>query len=88
MRSGQQAVATRNRREHYLEIQGDAMNQAPFPDGNPTLYKIPSLRIEAFNAFNDRNLGVPDGGVTDGTFGLITSSGQPRNLQIGARLAF
>ncbi|HVW76190.1 MAG TPA: TonB-dependent receptor [Alloacidobacterium sp.] len=46
------------------------------------------LRFEAFNAFNNRNLGAPDGSITDGTFGQITSSGQPRNLQIGARLAF
>jgi len=47
-----------------------------------------ALRFEAFNLFNNRNLGVPDGGVTSGTFGQVTSSGQPRNLQIGARLAF
>lgn len=46
------------------------------------------LRFEAFNTFNNRNLGAVDGGVTDGTFGQVTSSGQPRNLQIGARLAF
>jgi hypothetical protein len=46
------------------------------------------LRFEAFNAFNNRNLGTPDGSITDGTFGQITSNGQPRNLQIGARLAF
>ena len=46
------------------------------------------LRVEAFNAFNDSHLGVPDGSINDGTFGQITSSGQPRNLQIGARLAF
>lgn len=46
------------------------------------------LRFEAFNVFNNRNLGQPDGDVTDGTFGQITSSGQARNLQIGARLAF
>jgi hypothetical protein len=46
------------------------------------------LRFEAFNVFNNRNLGTPDGSITDGTFGQITSSGQPRNLQLGARLAF
>jgi hypothetical protein len=46
------------------------------------------LRFEAFNAFNNENLGTPDGSITDGTFGQITSSGQPLNLQIGARLAF
>jgi hypothetical protein len=46
------------------------------------------LRFEAFNIFNNRSLGPPDGGVTDGTFGQITSSGQARNLQIGARFSF
>lgn len=46
------------------------------------------LRFEGFNAFNNRNLGNIDGSVTSGTFGQVTSSGQPRNLQIGARLAF
>jgi Carboxypeptidase regulatory-like domain len=46
------------------------------------------LRIEAFNVFNNRNLGQPDGNITDGTFGQITSSGQARNLQMGARLSF
>lgn len=46
------------------------------------------LRLEAFNAFNNRALNPPDGGVTDGTFGQITSSGQARNVQVGARFAF
>jgi hypothetical protein len=46
------------------------------------------LRFEAFNAFNNRSLGAPDGSVTSGTFGQVTSSGQARNLQLGARLAF
>jgi hypothetical protein len=50
-----------------------------------------ALRFEAFNVFNNRSLGNQgnlDEKVTDGTFGQITSSGQARNLQIGARLAF
>jgi hypothetical protein len=46
------------------------------------------LRFEAFNAFNNRSLGPPDGSVTSGTFGQIISSGQARNLQLGARLSF
>lgn len=46
------------------------------------------LRFEAFNAFNNRNLGTPDGSITSGTFGKITSSNQPRNLQIGGRFSF
>jgi Carboxypeptidase regulatory-like domain/TonB dependent receptor len=50
-----------------------------------------ALRFEAFNVFNNRSLGNQgnlDGKVTDGTFGQIVSSGQARNLQIGARLEF
>jgi hypothetical protein len=46
------------------------------------------LRLEGVNAFNNRNLNVPNGSVTGGTFGQITSSGQARNLQAGARLSF
>lgn len=46
------------------------------------------LRCEAFNTFNSRNLGQPDGHITDGTFGRIISSGQARNLQIDVRLSF
>ncbi|HEY4045898.1 MAG TPA: hypothetical protein VGM27_03435, partial [Acidobacteriaceae bacterium] len=50
-----------------------------------------ALRFEAFNVFNNRSLGNQgnlDGKVTDGTFGQIVSSGQARNLQIGARFEF
>jgi hypothetical protein len=46
------------------------------------------LRLEAVNALNNRNLSPPNGSVTGGTFGQITASGQARNVQIGARLAF
>jgi Carboxypeptidase regulatory-like domain/TonB dependent receptor len=46
------------------------------------------LRLETVNAFNNRSLGTPDGGVTDGTFGQIISSGTARNAQVGARLVF
>jgi hypothetical protein len=46
------------------------------------------LRLDAVNALNNRNLSPPNGGVGGGTFGQITGSGQARNIQIGARLAF
>jgi len=46
------------------------------------------LRLESVNAFNNRNLNAPNGGVTGGTFGQITGSGQARNVQVGARLSF
>jgi hypothetical protein len=46
------------------------------------------LRLDGVNAFNNRNLNVPSGSVTGGTYGAITSSGQARNLQAVARLTF
>jgi len=46
------------------------------------------LRLESVNAFNNRNLSPPNGGVTSGTFGQITASGQARNVQVGARFSF
>jgi hypothetical protein len=46
------------------------------------------LRLDAVNAFNNRNLNPPNGSVTGGTFGQITGSGQARNVQLGARLVF
>lgn len=48
------------------------------------------LRIEAFNAFNHPNFGLPDNFVGDGeSGGTITSTAiSQRQLQFGARLAF
>lgn len=47
-----------------------------------------ALKGEFFNAFNNRALGVPNGNVTAGTYGQVTSSGPARNIQIGLRLSF
>lgn len=47
-----------------------------------------TVRADAFNAFNNRSLGPPAGSVNSGTFGQITSSGQPRVLQVSAIFAF
>jgi Carboxypeptidase regulatory-like domain/TonB dependent receptor len=46
------------------------------------------LRLDTLNTFNNRQLSPPNGGVTGGTFGQITASGQARNAQIDARLTF
>ena len=46
------------------------------------------FRGDLFNAFNNAELGTPDGGVTSATFGQILSSGQARNIQFGIRLSF
>ena len=46
------------------------------------------LRIEAFNLFNRTNFGLPDGFLGSPTFGQILRAGEPRRLQLGARLLF
>jgi hypothetical protein len=45
-------------------------------------------RIEAFNAFNNTNLGNPNGTLTSATFGTITSAAAPRILQMAAKIQF
>ena len=45
-----------------------------------------TFRFEAFNVFNHTNLQTPDGTVTDGNFGRITASYDPRILQFALRL--
>ena len=50
--------------------------------------RILSLRLEAFNALNRRNYGLPDGFVDRATFGQSLSAGAPRQLQLAARFWF
>ena len=50
--------------------------------------RILSLRLEAFNALNRRNYGLPDSFVDRATFGQSLSAGAPRQLQIAARFWF
>jgi Carboxypeptidase regulatory-like domain/TonB dependent receptor len=46
------------------------------------------LRFDVLNVFNNRQLNAPNGGVTSGTFGQITGSGQARSGQVKARLTW
>ncbi|WP_263383988.1 TonB-dependent receptor [Granulicella arctica] len=47
------------------------------------------FRTELFNAFNHVQFGSPDTGVTDASFGQITTqSNSPRQLQFGLKLLF
>jgi hypothetical protein len=46
------------------------------------------LRAEFFNAFNHENPNNPDGGMADGTYGMITSGHLPRRIQFGSKLYF
>jgi hypothetical protein len=47
------------------------------------------LRVEAFNAFNRVQFGVPNTSINSTAFGVISSQQNlPRNLQLGLRLLF
>jgi hypothetical protein len=46
------------------------------------------VRADAFNALNHVNYGNPNGNITSADFGRITSAGNARSGQIGARLVF
>lgn len=46
------------------------------------------LRFDFFNALNHVNLGGVDGSMFSSTFGKVTSTGDPRVVQLGARISF
>ena len=50
--------------------------------------RVLTLRIEAFNALNRRNYGLPDSFVDHATFGQSLSTAAPRQLQLAVRFAF
>jgi hypothetical protein len=54
------------------------------------LYRESDLlfRAEAFNAFNNVNLGTPNSTFGTAKFGTITSAGSPRTLQFALKLDF
>jgi hypothetical protein len=46
------------------------------------------FRVEAFNIFNHAEFQNPDTNITDGTFGQVTSTYDPRILQLALRVTF
>lgn len=46
------------------------------------------FRAEAFNVLNQVNYQAPDGNISNGSFGTITSAYPPRQLQLAAKLIF
>jgi outer membrane receptor protein involved in Fe transport len=46
------------------------------------------LRFDFFNVLNHVNLGGVDGNMFSSTFGKVTSTGDPRIIQLGARISF
>ncbi len=46
------------------------------------------IRVEAFNVLNKTNFRAPNGNRSSAAFGTVTSTYDPRQLQLGARLSF
>jgi hypothetical protein len=46
------------------------------------------FRAEFYNSLNNVNFGMPDGGLTDSSFGQITSAQDPRILQMALKIIF
>jgi hypothetical protein len=46
------------------------------------------FRAEFFNALNNVNFGMPDGGLLDSGFGRITSANSPRIMQLALKVMF
>ena len=44
------------------------------------------LRVEAFNLFNRANFTAPSGNRSSGAFGTITSTYDPRQMQLGMKV--
>jgi hypothetical protein len=55
-----------------------------FREGGPRL----ELRFESFNTFNHTEFQNIDVGSTDPNFGQVTSTYDPRVLQLGAKFSF
>ena len=55
------------------------------PVGSATNLEV---RAEAFNLFNRTNFNPPNGNVSSNAFGSITSTADPRQVQLGVRLTF
>ena len=64
----------------------DAAVQKSFPLTERVRF---TLRGEFFNLFNHANFSLPGANVSaPNTFGIINNAGDPRILQLGARLTF
>ena len=65
-----------------LDLQATKRVPMPWPQGRL------ELRVEAFNVLNRTNFRAPNGNRSSNAFGTITSTYDPRILQIGMKLTF
>lgn len=77
---------------YYDNLRGPGLNSTDlslFKEFNSFERLKVQFRAEAFNAFNHVQFGNPDTGVTDASFGEITSQNNaPRQVQFGLKLLF
>jgi hypothetical protein len=67
----------------YRNLDLVLMRQVPLGGGASL-----ELRLEAFNVTNTPPLGPPNGVFGSAAFGTISTAGDPRVLQLAARLRF
>jgi len=67
---------------YQLDMALSKMFGMPWRDGRI------ELRLEAFNVLNKVNFRVPEGNRSLATFGTITSTYDPRQIQLGLKLSF
>ena len=63
--------------------QMDLAASKTFPIAGPVKFEF---RLEAFNLLNHTNFRAPNGNRSAGAFGTITSTYDPRQLQLGFKL--
>ncbi|MGD9906055.1 MAG: carboxypeptidase regulatory-like domain-containing protein [Vicinamibacterales bacterium] len=65
-----------------LDVQASKRIPMPWPQG------ALELRVEAFNVLNRSNFRAPNGNRSSNAFGTITSTYDPRIVQLGVKLSF
>jgi hypothetical protein len=77
---------------YYNSLRAPGLNSTDlsfFKEFHPVERVTAQFRTEMFNAFNHVQFASPDTGVTDTTFGQITSqNNSPRQIQFGLKLIF
>jgi hypothetical protein len=69
----------------FTQFDAVASKNVRLPYGTNTALQF---RLEAFNLFNHTNFRAPNGSRSSGAFGTITSTYDPRQLQLGVKLLF
>ena len=84
----QSRLRHRRQRQHRwprsLQLESALVQKFPFTGRGPHL----ELRVETFNTFNHTQFNGVDTGFTDGNFGQVTSTYDPRELQFGGKFLF